>query len=258
MTSKSDRDNHANQLNPNNDAYWSSRGHGGGDDDDDYAPSRGSSWTSSTPFFPPRPAPATTQFTMSVILMDGRVDSYSLTVEASSAEDPKVVAAKAGSYMRNKAPRPFQHQLGVVELRNAQGELVSEVPRRLELYGYSSNSITQALLRRHLRTMDYRSQALAAQEAAAKAEEPAEREQLSRRHEVLMRASNHRAPTVSQWEPNPDAYTEYFRRSPAREQLPVLAAWFNTCLPALASYREAVRNGTAPAARSLGTLRIAY
>ena len=26
MSSKSDRDNHANQLNPNSDAYWQSRG----------------------------------------------------------------------------------------------------------------------------------------------------------------------------------------------------------------------------------------
>jgi len=26
MNSKSDRENHANQLNPNNDAYWQSRG----------------------------------------------------------------------------------------------------------------------------------------------------------------------------------------------------------------------------------------
>lgn len=32
---KSDRDNHANQLNPNNDAYWSSRGQDSSDDDDD-------------------------------------------------------------------------------------------------------------------------------------------------------------------------------------------------------------------------------
>ena len=35
-----DLDNHANQLNPNNDAYWESRGFGGrpdgGDDDDDW------------------------------------------------------------------------------------------------------------------------------------------------------------------------------------------------------------------------------
>lgn len=259
MTSKSDRDNHANQLNPNNDAYWSSRGHGRGDDDDDYAPSVGSTWGSSTTSpFPPRPDAATSQFTMAVVLMDGGVESYSLTVEASSAEDPNVVAARAFSYMRNKAPQYFQYKLGVMELRNGQRELVSEVPRRLELYGYSEKGITHALLRRHLRTMDYRSQALAAQEAAANAQDPAERERLTRRHKVLMRASNHRAPAVSQWEPRPDAYTEYFGRSPAREQLPVLATWFNTCLPALARYRETVRNGTAPAARSLGTLRIAY
>lgn len=38
MSRKDDLDNHANQLNPNNDAYYSSRyGSGRGDDDDDYA-----------------------------------------------------------------------------------------------------------------------------------------------------------------------------------------------------------------------------
>jgi hypothetical protein len=37
MSGKSDADNHSNQLNPNNDAYYSSRGtsRDGGDDDDD-------------------------------------------------------------------------------------------------------------------------------------------------------------------------------------------------------------------------------
>jgi hypothetical protein len=32
---KADRDNHSDQLNPNNDSYWSSRGQGSKDDDDD-------------------------------------------------------------------------------------------------------------------------------------------------------------------------------------------------------------------------------
>ena len=32
--SKSNNDNRSNQLNPNNDAYWSSRGQGSKDDDD--------------------------------------------------------------------------------------------------------------------------------------------------------------------------------------------------------------------------------
>ena len=35
MSRQSDRDNHANQLNPNNDAYWSSRGEDGRPDDAD-------------------------------------------------------------------------------------------------------------------------------------------------------------------------------------------------------------------------------
>src|SRR4051812_31904305 len=35
MSSKSDRDNRSNQLNPNNSAYDNSRGHGQSDDDDD-------------------------------------------------------------------------------------------------------------------------------------------------------------------------------------------------------------------------------
>jgi hypothetical protein len=33
MSKKSDDDNHANQLNPNNDAYWESRGEDGRPDD---------------------------------------------------------------------------------------------------------------------------------------------------------------------------------------------------------------------------------
>ena len=40
MGRQDDLDNHANQLNPNNDAYWQSRGYagrpGGGSDDDDW------------------------------------------------------------------------------------------------------------------------------------------------------------------------------------------------------------------------------
>jgi len=38
MSSKSDRDNHSNQLNPNNDAYWSSRQGNTASDDDDLSP----------------------------------------------------------------------------------------------------------------------------------------------------------------------------------------------------------------------------
>lgn len=34
--SQADLDNHANQLNPNNDEYWHSRGEEKPDDDDDY------------------------------------------------------------------------------------------------------------------------------------------------------------------------------------------------------------------------------
>lgn len=34
MSSKSDMDNHSNQLNPNNDAYWESRGYEDGRPDD--------------------------------------------------------------------------------------------------------------------------------------------------------------------------------------------------------------------------------
>ena len=33
MSKQSDADNHANQLNPNNDAYWQSRGEDGRPDD---------------------------------------------------------------------------------------------------------------------------------------------------------------------------------------------------------------------------------
>jgi hypothetical protein len=46
MSSKSDNDNHSNQLNPNNDEYWNSRGESNdkGDEDDDYSPSPRKNW----------------------------------------------------------------------------------------------------------------------------------------------------------------------------------------------------------------------
>lgn len=44
MSSKSDRDNRSNQLNPNNDAYHSSRGSSRGDDDDDFVMARRSNF----------------------------------------------------------------------------------------------------------------------------------------------------------------------------------------------------------------------
>lgn len=34
-TDKANADNHSNQMNPNNDAYWSARGYGCSCDDDD-------------------------------------------------------------------------------------------------------------------------------------------------------------------------------------------------------------------------------
>jgi hypothetical protein len=40
MSTKSDMDNHSNQLNPNNDAYWESRGYEDGRPDDLEAHSR--------------------------------------------------------------------------------------------------------------------------------------------------------------------------------------------------------------------------
>ena len=40
MSSKSDHDNRSNQLNPNNDAYWRSRGGQDDDDNDDDIPAR--------------------------------------------------------------------------------------------------------------------------------------------------------------------------------------------------------------------------
>lgn len=46
MSRKDDMDNHSNQLNPNNDAYWDSRGHDGRPDEwDEVYESSGSSLT---------------------------------------------------------------------------------------------------------------------------------------------------------------------------------------------------------------------
>ena len=262
MTSKSDRDNYSNQLNPNNDAYWSSRGDGRGGDDDDDGPRSGasSSSTSLASLFPPRPEVRTTRFTMAIALMDGTVSTYALDVEASSEMAPSLVAEKAYSHMRKSAPQYFQHKLGVVELLDEQGQVVISAPRSLKLHGYRTENITAKLVQRHTLTIEYRTQALAAQESCSEMEPDDDaRARLARRHEVLLRASNHRAPVVvGDWEPTDDPYTEYFRRSLAREQLPVLVQWFQTCLPALARFHLALRSGTAQSPGGLGKLRIPY
>ena len=70
--------------------------------------------------------------------------------------------------------------------------------------------------------------------------------------------SNHRAPVVGPWEPRTDAYTEYFDRSPAKDELTVLQQWFDVTLPAVRQYRQSLQDGVALERRSLGQVEIRY
>jgi len=89
---KHDDDNRANQLNPNNDAYWSSRGHGaGGDDSYEGGVGRALSWglcSINTSAFKVDPATqwhtnpegVRERFFLDVLLADGRTTHAELTV----------------------------------------------------------------------------------------------------------------------------------------------------------------------------------
>jgi len=87
MSSKSDDDNRANQLNPNNDAYYSSRGgsRGGYDDDDEV------DYVRSVAIFPGRAAglggamPRSETFAFAAVSMDGNVVFRTAVFEAPGA-----------------------------------------------------------------------------------------------------------------------------------------------------------------------------
>ncbi|CAD6525956.1 hypothetical protein [Paraburkholderia metrosideri] len=83
MSSKSDRDNRANQLNPNNDAYYSSRGLAGFRvyDDDDYAGS-GPTLTYGIPSRPDASPPRAETFAFGAVSLDGRAAYRTATFAA--------------------------------------------------------------------------------------------------------------------------------------------------------------------------------
>lgn len=86
MASKHDDDNRSNQLNPNNDAYHSSRGYGSGrnTDDEDYAYAYSSRSYSNTRFVPQAPLVIQEKFHLNFVTFCGQVFLYELTAELNS------------------------------------------------------------------------------------------------------------------------------------------------------------------------------
>ncbi len=85
--SKADIDNRANQLNPNNDAYWSSRGMTGpGGGDDDCIGEVATSASVGSHYIQPPKIPKVEPITLDVLLHDGRHVHVSLTVSFPHAD----------------------------------------------------------------------------------------------------------------------------------------------------------------------------
>jgi hypothetical protein len=110
MSSKSDYDNRSNQLNPNNDAYYSSRGvsRSGGYDDDD----EGTDDSSSSPYrFVERPrtpqwsAPRTETFAFAAVSMDCKVAFRTAVFEApGDGNNARAAIVQLEDYLHDFAP----------------------------------------------------------------------------------------------------------------------------------------------------------
>lgn len=157
MSSKNDLDNHANQLNPNNDAYRSSRGWGREDDDDEEPVSSFASRRSPVVFqYPEFVYP----FTIAAISVNGDVVAYSVSVKrwgvGRVAEAAGVARTVLSERIRRDACRRWV--TAYAEVRHASGELaITPERRRFELHRHSG-SVTKSLLERIARTRHYRVQ----------------------------------------------------------------------------------------------------
>ena len=111
-----------------------------------------------------RPEAVTTRLCIAEFFIDGSRGLYEVEIKASSEEPAGRLVQAALSEPRRRTGIPFKHREGLTEIRDSQGEILVCWHRSLKLYGCQAEA-TEAIFRRHQRTMDYRSQAEAARAA---------------------------------------------------------------------------------------------
>ncbi len=306
--SKADRDNRSNQLNPNNDAYYSSRGidRSACDDDDDSVIEHGSSFTSgSGPSFWTQPRLHEYGYEITAITLQGVRRHFLVTVVTSRGESHALTLSQRAFHARRTIEfsrfRPV-----FVEIRTTSGDVVFSSPAPVwQLHRYPG-PVTPSLVRRMRRTKSYRLQATQAELEYEKLKQRAgqfcanvlkdrlaglriadwrrlkadilarfgdsarptaldfeatliklrelrldtdgfpsqeEVDRLVRLHEILWRASSHRSPPL---DPNVldlsgrerERFRDYFEESRAAQQLQDIEAWYDSCEPAIQSYRD--------------------
>jgi hypothetical protein len=335
MSSKSDHDNHSNQLNPNNDAYHSSRGVGRhGDDDDDEGDtvvrSRnlvGQNWLRFDKLIRAR-------VEWTVVGLDGRVIAVGADLQAQESalaqhriSDCEDVAINSLCTLEGLAAHRWGCEIAYSEA-TLNGDLLPIGREYLASvssgFGQAATRVTPATWPRMARTISYRQQARDAQKALVAAfagplqrlnarldDRPTAKERatlwnlaqttrellrapsrltrtnvgslasgmaeqkvfdkaapghdellrLARINEVLVMASNHRAPASSRltFNERSDAYTEYFDKCIGAEDLARLAIWFSGGEQAVAAVKAAYE-GTGPKCEraELGEIEIGY
>jgi hypothetical protein len=161
MGSKADRDNHSNQLNPNNDAYYSSRGisRSGGDDDDDGGASAGWSYRQATTYAPTTSQTLEYRFRLTAVAVDGRVLRAELAILCSPFFEYDRAAERAEGELLGKGDRLLKGPLAYYEVRDDKGALLraSRAPHwRIHRH---KGDVTESLVRRMQTTVGYRAQA---------------------------------------------------------------------------------------------------
>ena len=138
MSSKSDRDNRSNQLNPNNSAYSSSRGIGGYDDGDgEYCVSPsgglGSAAVPAPTFHKQERIKKYREFTFDFMSMSGVKAHLKATVEFSNklSSEPKctdVIEKKLQLHLREVFERETNSPIALILVRDAKGREMGKPP----------------------------------------------------------------------------------------------------------------------------------
>ena len=156
--SKADRDNRSNQLNPNNDRYYSSRGISRSGDDDDVG-SAAFSYRHSETYAPTTTPTVEHRFRLAAVAVDGDIFRAELSVLCTPFFAYDRAAEVAEDELLRRVGYLLKGSIAYYEVRDDKGALrrASRAPHwKLHLF---PSEVTERLVRRMQTTMSYRAQA---------------------------------------------------------------------------------------------------
>jgi hypothetical protein len=156
--SKADDDNRSNQLNPNNPAYYSSRGTSQSGEDDDESQGAWTGLPSYGTGVSYRAQPREQEFRLTEITLGGESRHFRVAVRGNLTREK--AAELASQVVHKRHAFSARHQgFAYIEVRAENNELICASPMPVLRLHRHRGKVTHAAVRRLLRTQSYRAQA---------------------------------------------------------------------------------------------------